>query len=68
VTAPNYCKSRLDDEPRRARARPAADNAARGKKLSLRGRLRFPSIDRGHGTHAEYDRIDALKVSRRSVR
>jgi hypothetical protein len=53
-SAPNYCEFRLDDEPPPAFHLAAAFDFRRHLVLD--------------GTHAEYDRIDALKLSRCSVR
>jgi hypothetical protein len=65
--------SRLDDEPPPTSTRPEADNAARRKRLSLEETFAWAAFDFHrqivfNGTHAEYDRIDALKPSQYSVR
>jgi hypothetical protein len=67
-SAPNYCGSRLDDAPPLTCARLEADNAAGRKNLHLVAAFDFRRQFVLNGTHAEYDRINALKLSQRSVR
>ena len=67
-SAPNYRRSRLDEKPPPTCARPEADNAARRRNFHLAAAFGFHRQIVFNGTHAEYDRIDALKLSQCSVR
>jgi hypothetical protein len=65
---PNYCEPRLDEKPPPTCARREADNAARRKNFHLAAAFDFRRQIVFNGTHVEYDRIDALKLSQCSVR
>jgi hypothetical protein len=62
----NHGQELLDDAPPLIWARPEADNAARRKNFHLVAAFRRQFVL--NGTHAEYDRIDALKLSQCRVR
>jgi hypothetical protein len=68
VSAPNYCGSRLDDGAAARLRSPGVDNAARRKNFHSVAAFDFRRQFVLNGTHAEYDRINALKLSRCSVR
>jgi hypothetical protein len=66
-SAQNYCGSRFDGAPPPC-VRLEADNAARRKNFHLVAAFDFRRQFVLNGTHAEYDRINALKPSQCSVR